>query len=284
MQPTSIYIQHPGGRARSIRVRASAPRVEETTVTRAGTAAAGVPCFNRHVDSGGRSFRSPPALAMSLVGDYGSSSDDDGSDHQQVDARAPAKLAGNSTGGNASDDSATDSDEEGSSSGSASAGENDSSDTDKEEERQAQRRKRQRSAAGAAASATAASGLGSVDDLFAATDTAILSSSNTTAFVAPSLDVAAEEKARAEAAAKARAAVAAAAPAAPAAPAKLAVPNAQFLRDIPGDPASKNATAKDWKTKEKLKRDRGQVSRFKNYVEEEKRMLREYEGNATAQS
>ena len=221
-------------------------------------------------------------IRMSLVGDYGSSSDDDA--EQQVDVRAPAKLAGNSAaGGNASDDSATGSDgEQGStSSGSTSSGENESSDTENEEERQAQRRKRQRST-NAAASTSATSGLGSVDELFAATDTAILSSSNTTSFVAPSLDVAAEEKARAEAEANARAAAAAVAPAA--ASAKLDVPNAQFLRDIPGDPASKNATAKDWKTKEKLKRDRGQVSRFKNYVEEEKRLLREYEGNATSQS
>jgi hypothetical protein len=181
-------------------------------------------------------------------------------------------------GGTASDDS--DSDEEGSS-GSAS-GDDESSDTDNEGERQARRRKRQRST-GAASSMTATPGLGqSVDELFAATDTAILSST-ATAFVAPSLDVAANEaKARAAAAVKAQAAAKAAE--FTGVSAKLDVPNAKFLRDIPGDPASKHATAKDWKSKEKLKRDRGQVSRFKNYVEEEKRLLREYEGNATAQS
>ena len=50
--------------------------------------------------------------------------------------------------------------------------------------------------------------------------------------------------------------------------------------DIPGEAPSKHATAKDWKTKEKLKRDRGQVSRFKNYVEEEKWLLREYEAGS----
>jgi len=41
---------------------------------------------------------------------------------------------------------------------------------------------------------------------------------------------------------------------------------------------SKFATAKDWKTKEKLKRDRGQVSKVGSHVEEEKRLLRELEG------
>jgi hypothetical protein len=36
---------------------------------------------------------------------------------------------------------------------------------------------------------------------------------------------------------------------------------------------------KSFNSKEKKKRDRGQASRAKNYVEEEKRMLRSYEGN-----
>ena len=62
--------------------------------------------------------------------------------------------------------------------------------------------------------------------------------------------------------------------------AKVAVPGATSLRDIPGGVDHKAAGgAQDWKTKEKLKRDRGQVSRGGSYEQEEKRILRQYDAS-----
>jgi hypothetical protein len=56
-----------------------------------------------------------------------------------------------------------------------------------------------------------------------------------------------------------------------------AVSGAQALRDIPGGVDHKTVgSARDWKTKEKLKRDRGQAIGG-SYEQEEKRLLREAE-------
>ena len=159
------------------------------------------------------------AMSGLNLGDYGSSSD---SEEDAAGGAAAAAQPG-------SDDS-SDSDEGGS----------DESDSDLDEEELARRRKRRRTKAAAAPvggrPAQPAAGLGSVDSLFATTDTAILGASSVSAFVAPSLDVAADTAARDDAAAKARVAKAdvaagvAAESAAAAAAAKPAYPNAKNLR------------------------------------------------------
>ena len=168
--------------------------------------------------------------------------------------------------------------------------------TDSEEDEEAavrrQERKRRRLASTVKADsipqphATALPGLDDVDSLFAQTSTAILDSGleSRNPFVAPELDRAAEAERARDLHARKLAKLKAEREAAEAS-VKAATPAANSLRDIPGGVDHKAAgSAKDWKTKEKLKRDRGQTSRFKNYVEEEKRLLRQFEGNATGQS
>ena len=162
-----------------------------------------------------------------------------------------------------SSSSASDS-EEGNDSSEGQGDNDDEECSDEEEEAARQRRKRQRANAANEAAAAASRpaqipGLGSVDDIFQGTDTSILRTSTDSTFVAPSLDVAADAaKAQQEAAARAQklqqqteAARAAKATAIPA--------GVKNLRDIPGAKDHKAVgSARDWKTKEKLKRDRGQ--------------------------